>query len=419
MNPAAELLLASVGSAGDAHPFIAMGHALRARGRSVAMFSNREHAGAIEAAGLRFIDAGPTIEYSACIENPDLWHPIKGMGVLWRHILAPSIAPLYRYLQTQREAKKPLHVLAGPQMLGARFAQLHLGTALTSAYTAPSMLRSCQAPTTIAHTHWPRGTPRWWLRSVWHAVDRYKLQPMGQRNLAPICGELGLPMPATPSIFGQWMHAPQGIALYPRWFAPSKDDCPTQLSYGDFPRYQLDAQQELSANIRQFLDQGTPPVVVSLGTGMAHAQGQWMVWQSALKQLGLRGIFLSALQNQWLAQPEPHILQTAYAPFSLLLPRCVAIVHHGGIGTVAQALAAGLPHIIQACAHDQFENARCIAELGVGQGLARNANVAQCAKTLQRWLPSAQSSCTVAALRSAKQQSGNGIKALYQAIESA
>jgi rhamnosyltransferase subunit B len=419
MPPATELLLANVGSAGDTHPFIAMGHAMQARGHTVAMFSNREHAQSVKAAGLRFIDAGPGIEYTACISNPDLWHPIKGMGVLWRHILAPSIAPLYSYLQEQHRAGKAIHVVAGPQMLGARLAQLHLGTHLTSAYTAPSMLRSCQAPLTIANTYWPRGTPRWWLRGLWRAVDRYKLEPMARRKLGSVCAELGLPVPATRSIFGQWMHATKGIALYPSWFAPAKDDCPTQLRFGDFPRYQLDALQALPTDIQHFLDQGPPPIVVSLGTGMAHGHTQWLIWQTALQQLGLRGIFLSSAQDQWLTQPAPHILQASYAPFSLLLPRCTAIVHHGGIGTIAQALAAGLPQIIQACAHDQFENARCVSALGVGQRLARNANPAQCAKVLQRWLPSALSARTVAALHNAVQRSQSDIATLCRTIEAA
>ncbi len=419
MKPDAELLLASVGSAGDAHPFIAMGHAMRARGRSVAMFSNREHASAIEAAGLRFIDAGSSIDYAGCVNNPDLWHPIKGMGVLWRHILAPSIAPLFRYLQNQHAASKNIHVLAGPQMFGARLAQVHLGTTLTSAYTAPSMLRSSQAPTTIANTFWPRHTPRWCLQTLWHAIDYYKLQPMAQKQMGAICGELGLPVPSTRSFFGQWMHAPKGIALYPNWFAPSKDDCPTQLSHAHFPRYLLDAQRELPTAVCSFLEQGPPPVVVSLGTAMAHGQAQWRAWQTALQQLGQRGIFLSPFKNQWLPETGPDVLQTDYAAFSLLLPHCTAVVHHGGIGTLAQTLAAGLPHIIQANAHDQFENARCISALGVGQRLARNANPAQCANALKRWLPAALSTTTLDALGSAATRSTDNMAAVCQAIEAA
>ncbi len=390
MKPGSQLILASVGSAGDAHPYIAIGHAMRARGHAVAMFSNTLHQNAIEAAGLEFIDAGPTLDYSACVSNPNLWHPIKGMGVLWRTLLAPSVAPLYRALQLRQQHQQPLHVLAGPQMLGARLAQLHLGVPLTTAYTAPSMLRSCTAPITIAHSHWPQGTPRWLLQAIWMAIDRYKLEPMARNRLHAICAELGVPAPHTRSIFGDWMHAESSLALFPEWFAPRKPDYPAAMQYSEFPRYQLDAGAQLSHEVQAFLAQGSAPVVVMLGTAMAHSAGQFAVWQAALQRTGQRGIFLSALPGQLPAQPPAGMLYAAYEPFSTLLARCAAIVHHGGIGTCAQALAAGIPQIIQACAHDQFENARCVATLGVGRRLARDANVDAAASALNTWAGTTQ-----------------------------
>lgn len=385
MKTGSELILVSVGSAGDAHPYIALGHAMRARGHAVAMFSNTLHQAAIEAAGIEFIDAGPGLDYPACIANPHLWHPIKGMGVLWRTLLAPSIAPLYRALQARQQRQRPLHVLAGPQMLGARLAQLHLGIPLTTAYTAPSMLRSSVAPVTIAQMHWPQGTPRWLLNAVWKAIDHYKLEPMARARLQAICLELGVPAPQSPSIFGQWMHANSGLALFPEWFAPRKPDYPAAMVYSDFPRYQLDAGAQLSPALQTFLARGAAPVVVMLGTAMAHSAAQFAVWQAALLRTGQRGIFLSAQPDQLPPQPSSNLLYAAYAPFSALLPHCAAIVHHGGIGTCAQALAAGIAQIIQACAHDQFENARCVAALGAGQRLARDASVGAAAKALQRW----------------------------------
>jgi rhamnosyltransferase subunit B len=385
MKTGSELILASVGSAGDAHPYIALGHAMRARGHAVAMFSNTLHQSAIEAAGIEFIDAGPTLDYPACIANPNLWHPIKGMGVLWRTLLAPSIAPLYRALQARQQRQRPLHVLAGPQMLGARLAQWHLGIPLTTAYTAPSMLRSSEAPVTIAQMHWPQGAPRWLLNTVWRAIDHYKLEPMARARLQAICLELGVSAPQTPSIFGTWMHSQAGLALFPEWFAPRKSDYPAAMVYSDFPLYQLDAHVQLAPVAQAFLAQGPAPVVVMLGTAMAHSAAQFAVWQAALLRTGQRGIFLSAQAHQLPAQPSAQVLHAAYAPFSVLLPHCAAIVHHGGIGTCAQALSAGIPQIIQACAHDQFENARCVAALGVGQRLARDASVHDAAKALQRW----------------------------------
>ena len=58
-----------------------------------------------------------------------------------------------------------------------------------------------------------------------------------------------------------------------------------------------------------------------------------------------------------------------YAPFRQVLPRCSAVSHHGGIGTTAQALAAGVPQLIMPLSHDQPDNAHRVQKLGVGDFL--------------------------------------------------
>lgn len=390
-----KFVLASVGSAGDAHPYIALGQALRARGHDVAFFSNNEHQAAAQAAGLAFLSAGDGLRYNEAIANPHLWHPVKGMGVLWRHLLAPSVVPLYNTLADLHRADSTLRVLAGPQMMGARLAQAQLGLHLTSLYTSPAALRSAQAPTTIAHTRWPSGTPAWLLRSLWRAVDRYKLEPMARTALNAMCTQLDIAKPPQDqSLFGQWMHSPtHAVTLYPAWFAPHKSDLPRHLVYGDFPQYNLDNQAhdalQIASEVASFCKAGSKPVAVMFGTAMAHAGAQFAVWQEALTQLGLRGVFLSQHEAQFPAQRVPHILVARYAPFAQLLPHCAALVHHGGIGSCAQALAAGIPQIIQPCAHDQFENARCVAALNAGQSLKRDAQLESIKTALMGWVRTA------------------------------
>ena len=59
-----------------------------------------------------------------------------------------------------------------------------------------------------------------------------------------------------------------------------------------------------------------------------------------------------------------------YLAFSEVLPRCAVLVHHGGIGTTAQAIAAGIPQVIRPMAHDQPDNAARVEKLGVGASLS-------------------------------------------------
>ena len=69
-------------------------------------------------------------------------------------------------------------------------------------------------------------------------------------------------------------------------------------------------------------------------------------------------------------------MHVPYAPFSALMPRLRALVHHGGIGTSAQALAAGIPQLVVPFAHDQFDNAARLRRLGVADTLRPAATVA-------------------------------------------
>lgn len=58
-----------------------------------------------------------------------------------------------------------------------------------------------------------------------------------------------------------------------------------------------------------------------------------------------------------------------YVPFSQLLPHAAALIYHGGIGTLAQAVAAGIPHLVMPLGHDQPDNAHRLERLGIGASL--------------------------------------------------
>ena len=66
--------------------------------------------------------------------------------------------------------------------------------------------------------------------------------------------------------------------------------------------------------------------------------------------------------------PDVHV--TGYAPHSLLFPRAEAIVHQGGIGTLAQGLRSGRPQLIVPFYADQIDNASRAVHLGVARRVA-------------------------------------------------
>jgi len=82
--------------------------------------------------------------------------------------------------------------------------------------------------------------------------------------------------------------------------------------------------------------------------------------------LGCRAVFLTMKPQQLPADLPDSIFVAIYAPFSRLLPRASAMVHHGGIGTTSQCLAAGIPQLVVFMSLDQPDNAARVERLGVG-----------------------------------------------------
>jgi UDP:flavonoid glycosyltransferase YjiC (YdhE family) len=56
-------------------------------------------------------------------------------------------------------------------------------------------------------------------------------------------------------------------------------------------------------------------------------------------------------------------------PFAEVMPTVAAVVHHGGIGTVARALAAGTPQLLLADGGDRPDHARRLERLGLARWL--------------------------------------------------
>ena len=80
--------------------------------------------------------------------------------------------------------------------------------------------------------------------------------------------------------------------------------------------------------------------------------------------LGVLATGWSGLSAEIALPPEVYRLDSA--PHSWLFPRMAAVVHHGGAGTTAAGLRAGVPSVLIPHGNDQFAWGRRVHELGVG-----------------------------------------------------
>ena len=106
------------------------------------------------------------------------------------------------------------------------------------------------------------------------------------------------------------------------------------------------------------------------------------------RKLGRRCIILTQYPEQ-LPRLNSNEMHVSYVPLKKLLPHAATIVHHGGIGTIAQSLAAALPQLIVPMAYDQPDNAFRLEKLGVSLTISpKKYSVDRAARTLQKLLDS-------------------------------
>jgi UDP:flavonoid glycosyltransferase YjiC (YdhE family) len=134
--------------------------------------------------------------------------------------------------------------------------------------------------------------------------------------------------------------------------------------------YDADHIQVMPPEVERFLAAGPAPVVFSAGSAMKQARRLFEVSVAACRALGCRGLLVNPFPDQVPAGLPAGVMAAAYVPFSAVFPRAAAAVHHGGIGTTARALAAGVPQLVTPFAHDQFDNAARVVRLGAGLQLA-------------------------------------------------
>jgi UDP:flavonoid glycosyltransferase YjiC (YdhE family) len=359
-------VLTAFGSSGDVHPFIGVGKGLRERGHDVVLLAGEPFRAAATSSGLTFDAIWTTEEYLACTRHPDLWDPRRGLAVV-----AASITEVTRrvYDEIGRWYEPGRTVLVGHSMaIPTRvFEEVHRAPAATI-HLAPSVFRSDYRQPVIAPGIDLTLLPRWMKRGLWRILDKKMLDPLLVPPLNAWRAELGLP--PVSRIFKDWLHSPQRvIGLFPDWFGDPQPDWPAQTVLTGFPLYDEADRHEADPVLEDFLASGSPPIVFTPGTAKRQAAEFFEVAVEATLRLRRRALLLSPYEEQMPEKLPPEILHVPYVPFSRVLPRCAAIVHHGGIGTCAQAFAAGIPQLVRPLAFDQFDNAARVRRLGAGSVL--------------------------------------------------
>lgn len=370
------IVLATLGSFGDLHPYIALGMGLKARGHDVAVASSEFYRPKVESAGLEFAPIPPDL--------PDLGDEIEltrkitdqatGSEFVVRDLITPFTESGYEHLSVA--CRNADLLVSHPLTLAAPLYGEKTGIPWVSSVLAPLSLFSVYDPPiypqmpALAYFRWMGS----WFFRLMMKVARRKINTWMQ-PVRDLRKKLGLPpSDKCPLIEGQY--SPFGtLAMFSPVLGGPQRDWPVNTCQTGFPFYdRLDHHAGLAPEIEQFLAGGSPPIVFTLGSSaVMDARTFFEESYHAAKALKRRAIFLIGRdqRNVLKSALTSDMLAAEYAPYSELFPRAAAVVHQGGVGTTGQGLAAGVPTIIMPFAHDQPDNAFRAQRLGVSRTIAR------------------------------------------------
>jgi UDP:flavonoid glycosyltransferase YjiC (YdhE family) len=359
-----KILVITMGSRGDVNPFLQLAMKLKDAGHDVVLCASDNFRTLIVGQGFKFKPHLSQEEYETLMSDTDLWHPQKALPTFMKKGLLPATRKIYPLIMQERS--NDFLVVAPATALAAKLAAEKEGIKLVQLHLAPCMFRTLQDTAQIGTVPMGDNLPAWYKKLVWWTIDTFIFGPCIKKELNRFRQEIGLkPMSRIPYnwIFSSCLNA----AVFSRHIAPQQPDWPMPSEVFDFLLY--DGDEQVTPEAEKFLSQGEPPIIFTFGTAFYFAKGDFIESMKALEMLNARGIFLAPKTENLPERLPATIRAFPFLPLGKILPSCRAIVHHGGIGTLGQALKSGVPQLIRPLAFDQFDNAYRIAKRQLGSYL--------------------------------------------------
>ncbi len=374
-----KIVLATFGSLGDLHPMLALAIELRGRGHEIVINTLEVYREKIAALGFDFYPMRPDV-------NPDdrelakiMMDAKTGTEKLLREILIPNVRPMFEDLMKAVEQADLL--ISGEVVFVAASVAEKTGIKWITTSLAPASFLSPHDPFVPPTAQWLRHfrflgvTFHTGIYSLVHRLVASWLEPY--RNFRREIGLSETHDPIFKDKFSKLFH----LAMFSKVIGKPQPDWHAPTLQTGFCFY--DGQQDLGKmpeGLTEFLDGGEPPIVFTLGSAaVMDARDFFEESAKAAGILNRRAVLLYGIFNEAPKITDENIVAFDYAPYSQIFPRAACVVHQGGVGTTAQVLRAGAPHLIMPYSHDQPDNAVRCERIGVARTIAREKYKAETA----------------------------------------
>lgn len=361
------IVIFTIGTQGDVRPCVALGRGLRCAGYPVRIATSGNFAGLVREAGLEFFPL--TADFQAMLEADrsiaDQGLDLRAMARIFReryaqwamHWVDEGLAASEGAGLLLGVSNSTLLAKALAEHRGVPFAIARLQP-LTPSRRLPPMVLSGSRERLPGLVSLAAHQLLWLL--VWHVM-----RPAINGVVRP---RLGLPRYPWhgPYLGGDALEA-KVINGFSRHVLPRPDDWPESSQVTGYWFFDPPAWTP-PAELADFLEAGPKPVYIGFGSMVSHQAAAFTrTVLDGVRRSGRRAVLAAGWGGLEIAEGplDDQIYGLRQAPHDWLFPRMAAAVHHGGAGTTAAAVRAGIPSAIVPFYGDQPFWARCLHRRGV------------------------------------------------------
>ncbi|HEX3148617.1 MAG TPA: glycosyltransferase [Gemmataceae bacterium] len=361
-------IVIGIGYRGDVQPLVGLAAGLRAAGYSVTVATHDEFAPLVKEAGLGFhLLPGQVAQFIGGPAGAVLRDRISDRARF------PSFAQSYMYgfladlLDAVWAACRNADMVFGwplTRMLPTLAEGLGVPCFVVAPYPVP-YFPTRAFPNPFENDRPPPEPPAGKTRHTW-LRGRVAFGTFAQPVLDAWRGRLGLaPMPW--QVERRRLRRLPHLLGYSPWVLPRPDDWPANVHCTGYWVHPIRPDYRPHAELEKFLADGPQPVVFSFSSQVSKRTAVLTdAVLGAVERTGQRAVLLAGWGGLRVRRLPPGVLQVPAAPHDWLFPQAKAVVHHGGSGTTAAALLAGVPSAAVAFGYDQPLWGTRLARLGVG-----------------------------------------------------
>lgn len=341
------ITLIAYGTRGDVQPILALAKGLAAVGRHVRIVAASGFRDWIENHG---IEAAPTsidVRETMHSEDGTLWvergtRPFAQVRIMRRLVVRTYPAMMREAWEACRDASAIIST-ATSEPFGVAMAE-KLGVPHVSALVAPAFV-----PTRSGAATWLAPRPRQ-TSIVNYAFGKLSAEAAFYRIMPDLVNrfrhEIGLPRGSLFRYAATARSRPVLLGYSPH-VIPHPPDWPDIFHTTGYWFLDETGPWEPPRELVEFLAQGEPPVCIDFGsmTGRDPAGFTRLLVEAAIRS-GRRVVLQSGWAGLGKSDLPSSVLPLGTAPHEWLFPRMAAVVHHGGSGTTASALRAGVPMVV-------------------------------------------------------------------------